>query len=439
DRLEYVQLHDVSKKAEERSGLSLPGLTCWCTTLLVLNYSACPVFVVGFELKKKLGPVFWNQLPSQIFCVAEGDPEQDLYPFRRSSYGKGVLPPSRGSRLATGGPSSGPDGDPVGGDSQTASAGCRCLECPRVFSTLRGLGVHRSSKHPDSFHAEKLELLETSGKARWSKQEIERLGVAEATVRFQHPHATNINQLLNVFPGRTLESIKGRRSDATYKTLVNIELANLRAASVAPQRQGVSTSQDGLSVSCSVITPDLGTSTNEPIPVVQDEAVGVNVNETDFAVPFGDDTIIYNWAFEYLETLNGNHLIEGNELWLDTAITISKEFPSMALDLTEKYPLSVLTINPLKEKKCRKRNRKVVNDGKPISKRKLRRQDQFGFRPMDGIAEAIGKLDLAIRSCQYEMETLAISSLDLKKAFDTLKHSAIYISLRNAGVDANFC
>ncbi|GBN67769.1 hypothetical protein AVEN_100167-1 [Araneus ventricosus] len=208
--------------------------------------------------------------------------------------------------VATGGPSSGPDGDPVGGDSQTASAGCRCPECPRVFSTLRGLGVHLRSKHPDSFHAERLELLETSGKARWSKQEIERLGVAEATVRFQHPHATNINQLLlNVFPGRTLESIKGRRRDATYKTLVNIELAKLRAASVAPQRQGVSTSQDGLSASCSVITPDLGTSTNERIPVVQDEAVGVNVNETDFAVPFGDDTIIYNRAFEYLETLNG--------------------------------------------------------------------------------------------------------------------------------------
>ncbi|GBN67767.1 Retrovirus-related Pol polyprotein from type-2 retrotransposable element R2DM [Araneus ventricosus] len=37
------------------------------------------------------------------------------------------------------------------------------------------------------------------------------------------------------------------------------------------------------------------------------------------------------------------------------------------------------------------------------------------------------------------METLAFSSLDLKKAFDTVKHSAIYLSLRNAGVDANFC
>ncbi|GBL74731.1 hypothetical protein AVEN_243603-1 [Araneus ventricosus] len=53
-RIAWNMFSNMTEEAEERSGLSSTGLTCWYTTLFVLKYSACPVFVVEFKLKKNL-------------------------------------------------------------------------------------------------------------------------------------------------------------------------------------------------------------------------------------------------------------------------------------------------------------------------------------------------------------------------------------------------
>ncbi|KAG8174027.1 hypothetical protein JTE90_007558 [Oedothorax gibbosus] len=63
---------------------------------------------------------------------------------------------------------------------------------------------------------------------------------------------------------------------------------------------------------------------------------------------------------------------------------------------------------------------------------------QFGFRPKDGIAEAINILDSAFEICQGKIQPLTLALIDLKKAFDSISHASIYYSLEALGIQSNF-
>lgn len=102
----------------------------------------------------------------------------------------------------------------------TTSNNLRCPECNREFKNLRGLGVHRQSKHPKEFHAEKLSQ-HKEVKVRWTKNEEARMAQIEAQIMFVHPDTYRINQeILAKLPERTLGSIKGKRRNQEYKALV---------------------------------------------------------------------------------------------------------------------------------------------------------------------------------------------------------------------------
>ncbi|KAG8174080.1 hypothetical protein JTE90_005172 [Oedothorax gibbosus] len=63
---------------------------------------------------------------------------------------------------------------------------------------------------------------------------------------------------------------------------------------------------------------------------------------------------------------------------------------------------------------------------------------QYGFRPKDGIAQAITRLDRALRTSQMELQPITLALIDLKKAFDSIDHMAIRQSLIAIGIQADF-
>lgn len=84
------------------------------------------------------------------------------------------------------------------------------------FKGKKGLGVHIRRAHPVEANAA---INIDRVKARWSEEETKLLAKEEA--RATNSGIVNMNQhLLNVFPKRTLESIKGKRRAEAYKQLV---------------------------------------------------------------------------------------------------------------------------------------------------------------------------------------------------------------------------
>lgn len=92
----------------------------------------------------------------------------------------------------------------------------RCPHCSRGFTTVTGLGLHRKSAHLVEFNAEiEVDRL----KPRWTEEESRRL--ARAELHLQKAGVRFMNQELHQrFPGRTLESIKGHRKQASYKAIL---------------------------------------------------------------------------------------------------------------------------------------------------------------------------------------------------------------------------
>lgn len=54
---------------------------------------------------------------------------------------------------------------------------------------------------------------------------------------------------------------------------------------------------------------------------------------------------------------------------------------------------------------------------------------QFGFRPFDGIAKGLTTLDSILKNSKMNLEGLSLASIDLRKAFDSISHQAIRVTL----------
>ena len=59
---------------------------------------------------------------------------------------------------------------------------------------------------------------------------------------------------------------------------------------------------------------------------------------------------------------------------------------------------------------------------------------QKAFRDLDGCAEGIMKLDMVIKTCKSRFRSLFIASIDMRKAFDSVSHQAIFDTLKSFGV-----
>ncbi|KYB24671.1 Retrovirus-related Pol polyprotein from type-2 retrotransposable element R2DM-like Protein [Tribolium castaneum] len=92
-----------------------------------------------------------------------------------------------------------------------------CPYCARSFTTANGRGLHIRRAHPDEANnAIDIERIH----ARWSDEETAMMARLEAGA-IQQGGVRFMNQfLVPRMPGRTLEAVKGKRRDATYKALV---------------------------------------------------------------------------------------------------------------------------------------------------------------------------------------------------------------------------
>ena len=89
-----------------------------------------------------------------------------------------------------------------------------CSECGRPFRF--SIGVHFRSTHPMKANAV---VVVDRVKFRWNPEEVGRLARAEAIAMVKGVKFMNLH-LEALFPERTLESIKGKRRDLTYRAMV---------------------------------------------------------------------------------------------------------------------------------------------------------------------------------------------------------------------------
>lgn len=93
---------------------------------------------------------------------------------------------------------------------------CEFPGCGREFTTKTGKGLHQRRAHSDWMDAQQ----NTAAiKGRWNDEET--LLLARKEVELTRHGVRFINQaIIDIFPGRTLEGIKGKRKQPAYKALV---------------------------------------------------------------------------------------------------------------------------------------------------------------------------------------------------------------------------
>lgn len=110
----------------------------------------------------------------------------------------------------------------------------KCELCDRLpFASQTGLSQHMRQAHPVEYNRG---INVDRTKARWSAEEVDMMAREEARVT-RDGTAVNINEhLLKLFPKRTLESIKGKRRSANYKSRVQYFTNNSEAGAEAEVR-----------------------------------------------------------------------------------------------------------------------------------------------------------------------------------------------------------
>jgi len=261
----------------------------------------------------------------------------------------------------------------------------KCPDCERTFATKIGLGVHRRSQHAATYHEEKLGQLKTS--SRWSAIETARMAEVEATIKHEHPDAYNINQLImEKFPNRPLESIKGKRRNSEYKALVVMQLAKLKRdhPSTTTDTTGDSEITDDSGSEQELTQTDGSEISEETASNQEHSGIDENINDSSFFIGSprsesednsADNTVNYHWAHDYIlqlaeldptPTRTQEHL-------LDTALAISDELPEEAVSLTEKFLLTSISSKETPQRKKPRRQTKKIQA--PVSKRRKRRED----------------------------------------------------------------
>lgn len=139
--------------------------------------------------------------------------------------------------------------------------GCEFPGCGRSFETATGRGLHHRRAHPD-WYDQRQNIVHV--KARWNDEETRLLAREEATLTRRNVKFLN-QALLEIFPGRTLESIKGKRKQAAYKQLVQEFLAEDQPAEMDEGSEPELVAQDVVDYKAAIA------SYVQSLPVPQDE------------------------------------------------------------------------------------------------------------------------------------------------------------------------
>lgn len=105
---------------------------------------------------------------------------------------------------------------------------CESEGCGKSFSTQIGLGLHRSRAHRDEYNRD---IRIPVRKVRWSAQDVTLLARLEAELIHRQggvPDDINL-RLVEEMPNRTFDSIKSQRKRATYRAILQEEIAKLSA------------------------------------------------------------------------------------------------------------------------------------------------------------------------------------------------------------------
>lgn len=93
----------------------------------------------------------------------------------------------------------------------------KCPICDREFTSFAGMRQHLRRAHPEQYNQEMEEVASRDKQRGWVQSEIDRMALYEAKYE-----GTDVNKhLLTVIPGRTIDSIKGRRRRNDYRLLVS--------------------------------------------------------------------------------------------------------------------------------------------------------------------------------------------------------------------------
>lgn len=107
-----------------------------------------------------------------------------------------------------------------------------CRYCGRNFDTKIGLGVHKSRLHREELNSERLaqprvrvsnddrQRNTISSRRRWTESEIKALAKLDLDLRLANPDMSEaaINrELASKMPGRSVDAIKGRKKDASFR------------------------------------------------------------------------------------------------------------------------------------------------------------------------------------------------------------------------------
>ncbi|KAL0103799.1 hypothetical protein PUN28_017836 [Cardiocondyla obscurior] len=117
---------------------------------------------------------------------------------------------------------------------------CEFAGCERTFTTKTGRGLHYRKAHPD-WYDERQNT--TNIKARWNEEETLLLARKEVELIKQGGIRFMNQALLEVFPGRSLEAIKGKRRQADYKELV-ISMVHEQDSSDSTEEVGIEERND---------------------------------------------------------------------------------------------------------------------------------------------------------------------------------------------------
>jgi hypothetical protein len=128
---------------------------------------------------------------------------------------------------------------------ENSSSSVKCPHCEQGFGTVRGLGVHITSKHREKRDEALTGARASQSRARWLAEERLAMAKQEAQCQLRGDDLATINGMCNdIFPDRTLESIKCQRKRADYKALVESELIRLKETSRQPEVEDIGPEDD---------------------------------------------------------------------------------------------------------------------------------------------------------------------------------------------------
>jgi len=119
-----------------------------------------------------------------------------------------------------------PSSDPNNPNTSALNKTEKCRFCDRSFTTKNGLGLHIKRAHPVEFNAA---ISVERKNVTWSPEEIRMMASKEAEGLRNGVRYINV-MLVEAFPERTLDAIKGMRRSQKYKSV----LSSLMTTEVQP-------------------------------------------------------------------------------------------------------------------------------------------------------------------------------------------------------------